>query len=175
MTEQTDTLATEPESSMQENNMEIIETNNIKYNTTFTHILDNFSFGNLPESVLIDILKDGRPFSHFIEPWLAIHYPLIHIKGCKKYDHTDINDENIKYDQKTFTKAGCRFMPSNMIGEGRKFNKEIFEEKAKQLIYIIVSNVNFPEIKIKFVKGVDLIVDYTTGQIPSKDLVKFFD
>jgi hypothetical protein len=62
-----------------------------------------------------------------------------------------------------------------MIGEGRKFNKEIFEEKAKQLIYIIVSNVNFPEIKIKFVKGVDLIVDYPTGKIPSKDLVKFFD
>ncbi len=159
----------------------MIETNNnnnniIKYNTTFTHILDNISFDNVPQSGIIDILKDGRPFSHFIEPWLAIHYPLTHIKGCKKYDHTDINDENIKYDQKTFTKAGgCKFMPSNMIGEGRKFNKEIFEEKAKDLIYIIVSNVDFPEIKIKFVKGIDLIVDYPTGIIPSKDFVKFFN
>jgi hypothetical protein len=162
-------------------NKKMIETNNnnnniIKYNTTFTHILDNISFDNVPQSGIIDILKDGRPFSHFIEPWLAIHYPLTHIKGCKKYDHTDINDENIKYDQKTFTKAGgCKFMPSNMIGEGRKFNKEIFEEKAKDLIYIIVSNVDFPEIKIKFVKGIDLIVDYPTGIIPSKDFVKFFN
>ena len=66
-------------------------------------------------------------------------------------------------------------MPSNMIGEGRSFNKEVFEEKAKQLIYIIVSNVSFPEIKIKFVKGVVLIVDYPTGVIPSKDFVKFFN
>ena len=66
-------------------------------------------------------------------------------------------------------------MPSNMIGEGRKFDKEIFEEKAKKLIYIIVSNINFPEIKIKFVRGIDLIVDYPDGKIPSKDFVKFFN
>mgnify|MGYP000604137351 CR=1 FL=1 len=128
MTEQTDTRATESELAMGENNMEIIETN-IKHNTTYTHIIENFSFDNVPQSGIIDIFKDGRAFSHFIEPWLAINYPLIHITGCKKYDHTDINDENIKYDQKTFTKkGGCNFMPSNMIGEGRKFNKEIFEE-----------------------------------------------
>ena len=138
--------------------------------------LAEYSFGNLPQAIIIEIFKDGRPFSHFIEKWLMLNYELIHIGGCKSYDFVDSNDENIKYDQKTFTKkGGCNFMPSNMIGEGRKFNKEIFEEKAKQLIYIIVSNVNFPEIKIKFVKGVDLIVDYPTGKIPSKDLVKFFD
>ena len=66
-------------------------------------------------------------------------------------------------------------MPSNMIGEGRKFNKEIFEEKAKKLIYIIVSNINFPEIKIKFVRGDDLIIDYPDGQIPFKDFDKIFN
>jgi hypothetical protein len=86
-----------------------------------------------------------------------------------------MNDENIKYDQKTFTARGCKFMPSNMIGERRKFDKKIFEEKAKKLIYIIISNVEFPEIKIKFVKGIDLIVDYPDGKIPSKDLIKFFN
>ena len=62
-----------------------------------------------------------------------------------------------------------------MIGTGRKFNKELFEEKAKKLIYIIVSNINFPEIRVKFVKGVELIVDYPTGCIPLKDLNKFFN
>ncbi len=62
-----------------------------------------------------------------------------------------------------------------MIGEGRKFDKKIFEEKAKKLIYIIISNVKFPEIKIKFVKGIDLIVDYPDGKIPSKDFIKFFN
>ena len=158
--------------SMEENKLEII--GNIKYNTTFTHILENFSFGNIPKSIIIDTYKDGRAFSHFIEPWLAVNYPLIHIKGCKKHDHTDVNDENVKYDQKTFTKRGCKFMPSNMIGEGRTFNKEIFEEKAKKLIYIIVSNIYFPEIKIKFVRGVELIADYPNGVIPLKDFNKFF-
>jgi len=173
MEEQKVKLVIEPELSMEENNLEIIE--NIKYNTTFSHKIEIFGFGNLEQSALINIYKDGRPFSHFIEPWLAINYPLIHVTGCKKYDHTDINDENIKYDQKTFTARGCKFMPSNMIGEGRKFDKKIFEEKAKKLIYIIISNVEFPEIKIKFVKGIDLIVDYPDGKIPSKDLIKFFN
>jgi hypothetical protein len=148
----------------------------IEYGKTYTHVIDGFGFGNLQSSTIIEIYKDGRPFSHFIEPWLAINYPsLVHVKGCKKYDHTDIADENIKYDQKTFTSGGCKFMPSNMIGEGRTFNKEIFEEKAKKLIYIIVSNCNFPEIKIKFVRGIDLIIDYPKGVIPLKDLDKFFN
>jgi len=166
MEEQKVKLAIEPELSMEEN---------IKCNTTFIHKIENFGFGNLEQSAIINIYKDGRPFSHFIEPWLAINYPLIHVTGCKKYDHTDINDENIKYDQKTFTARGCKFMPSNMIGEGRKFDKKFFEEKAKKLIYIIISNVKFPEIKIKFVKGIDLIVDYPDGKIPSKDFIKFFN
>jgi hypothetical protein len=147
----------------------------IKYNTTFIHLLEEFSFGNLPKTTIIEIFKDGRAFSHFIEPWLANNYPLLHVKGCKKYDHIDITDENIKYDQKTFTSRGCKFMPSNMIGEGRVFNKEVFEEKAKTLVYIIVSNIHFPEIKVKFVRGVDLIVDYPTGVIPSKEFNKFFN
>jgi hypothetical protein len=173
MTEQKVKLVVEPELSMEENNLEIIE--NIKYNTTYIHTIKNFSFGDLEQSAIINIYKDGRAFSHFIEAWLATIYPLIHITGCKKYDHIDINDENIKYDQKTFTARGCDFMPSNMIGKGRKFDKKIFEEKAKELIYIIVSNVDFPEIKIKFVKGIDLIVDYPKGTIPSKDFIKFFN
>ena len=168
---------TETEEQLKEHIKEtyIEKVTNITYNTTYTHIIEDFSFGNVPKSIIMDTYKDGRPFSHFIEPWLAINYPLYHIKGCKKYDHVDINDENIKYDQKTFTKLGCKFMPSNMIGEGRSFNKEIFEEKAKQLIYIIISNINFPEIKIKFVRGIDIIVDYPDGKIPLKDFDKFFN
>ncbi len=155
--------------------MEEQTTQEIVYSKTYTHRIETFSFGNLSQEQMIDIYKDGRAFSHFIEPWLAINYPLIHVKGCKKYDHTDIKDDNIKYDQKTFTSRGCKFMPSNMIGEGRTFNRDIFEEKAKGLIYIIVSNVHFPEIKVKFVRGVDLIVAYPNGTIPSKDFVKFFN
>jgi hypothetical protein len=147
----------------------------ITFNITYIYNLAEFSFGNLPSQMIIEIFKDGRPFSHFIEKWLSLNFDLIHIGGCKAYDFVHENDENIKYDQKTFTVRGCKFMPSNMIGEGRKFDKEIFETKAQNLNYIIVSNVNFPEIKIKFVKGTDLINTYPNGVIPSKDFIKFFN
>lgn len=144
-------------------------------NKTFVHNITNISFGNLSIEIMNEIFQDGRPFSHFIEQWLAINYPIIHEKGCKSYDHKDSNNCEILYEQKTFTKLGCKFCPSNMLGEGRKFNKEIFEEKAKKLIYIIVSNIDFPEIKIKFVRGTELLKQYPTSKIPLKDFDKFFD
>jgi len=82
-------------------------TSSIVFNTTFTHNIqmDKVAFDNLPRENCIDILKDGRPFSHFIEPWLAQNYPVLkHIKGCKDHDLVDNTDESIKYEQKTFTK-----------------------------------------------------------------------
>jgi len=144
-------------------------------NTTFNHIINDIGFGGLSTEKVNDIFKDGRMFSGFIEPWIALHYPVNHITGCKSYDFTDKEYPDILYDEKTFTKNGCKFCPSNMIGVGRKFNKEIFEEKTKKLIFCIVSNIDFPNIKIKFVKGVDLMVLYPTGNIPSKDHIKFFN
>jgi hypothetical protein len=107
--------------------------------------------------------------------WLASKYPITHISGCKSYDFTDANYPETIYDEKTFTKNGCKFYPSNMIGEGRSFDKKLFEKKAKKLIYCIVSNVNFPEIKIKFVRGIHLLKLYPKGEIPLKDYVKFFN
>jgi hypothetical protein len=142
---------------------------------TFTHTLINIGFDGLPPSAIQDIFKDGRVFAHFIEVWLASKYPITHISGCKSYDFTDTNYPETIYDEKTFTKNGCKFYPSNMIGEGRSFDKELFEKKAKKLIYCIVSNVNFPEIKIKFVRGIHLLKLYPKGEIPLKDYVKFFN
>ena len=80
-------------------------------------------------------------FSHFIEHWISNNYPLTHVDGCKSHDFIDINDSTILYDEKTFTKGGCNFCPSNMLGQGRKFDKEVFTEKTKKLIFCIVSNV----------------------------------
>ena len=144
-------------------------------NRTFIHTIHNYSFGNLSNEICAKILKDGRPFSHFIEKWIEANYPLTHINGCKDHDFIDRNNSEIKYDEKTFTCKGCAFVPSNMLGQGRVFNKEVFEEKAKKLIYCIVSNVNFPEIKIKFVSGTELIKAYPNGKIPLKDHNKLFE
>ena len=147
----------------------------VELNKTFEHEIVNISFGNLSREACIAILKDGRPFSHFIEVWLAENYPLVHVKGCKKHDFTDSNYPTILYDEKTFTSKGCSFCPSNMLGQGRKFDKEEFEEKSKKLIFCIVSNIDFPKIKIKFVRGSDLIKLYPKGKILSKDFIKFFN
>jgi hypothetical protein len=54
------------------------------------------------------------------------------------------------------------------------FDKAVFHEKARALNYIIVSNVAFPELKIRFVKGQDLITQYPNGVINLKDHDKFF-
>jgi hypothetical protein len=147
----------------------------VELNKTFNHEIENYTFGNLSKDICKEILKDGRPFSHFIEEWIALNYPLKHIKGCKKHDFTDENYPEILYDEKTFTKKGCHFCPSNMLGQGRKFDKDIFEEKTKKLIFCIVSNIDFPNIKIRFVKGIELLVKYPKGKIPLKDVIKFFD
>ena len=158
-----------------QNNESVSINEEIELNKTYTHVISNCVFDCLPPEILQQIFKDGRPFSHFIEPWLAEKYPLNHITGCKKYDHTSKTDEHILYDQKTFTSRGCNIKPSNMIGEGRKFDEKIFKEKASKLIYIIVSNINFPEIKVKFVRGSELILKYPTGKIPLKDFNEFFN
>jgi hypothetical protein len=148
----------------------------IPFNVTFLHTIQNYGFGNVPNNVCIRHFKDGRNFSPIIEPWLEQNYPSLKwIGGCKGHDLEDIADENIKYEQKTFTKGGCKFMPSNMIGVGRKFDQTIFEEKTKKLIFIIVGNIDFPNIKIKFVRGTDLLVNYPDGKIPLKDFDKFFN
>ena len=154
---------------------ETVSNISVELNKTFNHTIENYNFGNVPNIILKKQYRDGRSFSHVIEPWLAVNYPLTYIEGCKKYDFTDKNFPDILYDEKTFTKRGCDFRPSNMKGQGRTFNKELFKEKTKNLVFCIVSNIDFPNIKVRFVKGSELILKYPNGKIPSKDLVKFFD
>lgn len=147
----------------------------VELNKTFLHTISGYGFGNLLDEECKNIYKNGVPFSHFIEAWIANNYPLTHIKGCKKYDFIDNKYAEILYDEKTFTKYGCSFCPSNMKGQGRIFDKNVFEEKSKKLIFCIVSNVDFPNIKIKFVRGAELLVTYPKGNIPSKDFIEFFN
>lgn len=148
----------------------------IPFNVTINRNMQGCAYDNLSNEECIEVWKDGRVFPHFIERWLARNYPsLKRIKGCKSHDLEDIADKNIKYEQKTFTKDGCDFRPSNMKGVGRKFDQTIFEEKTKKLIFVIVGNIYFPNIQIKFVRGTDLLVSYPKGKIPRNDFDKFFN
>tara|TARA_Y100000389_G_scaffold195591_2_gene227240 strand:- start:3464 stop:3919 length:456 start_codon:yes stop_codon:yes gene_type:complete len=148
---------------------------NININKTDTYNMSHCNFDNLPIEMINSIFKDGRVFSHFMEVWIAQNYGLDHVKGCKDHDLVDKNDPSIKYEVKTFTKRGCNFCPSNMLGQGRTFDNTVFVEKTKKLIFCITSNIHFPEVKIKFIHGTDLINNYPNGKIPLGDLIKFFN
>ena len=147
----------------------------VPLNITHTHQLEGWALPGLTEQEVLDIYSDGRVFSHFIEKWLSKKYPLVHVTGCKKFDFYDAKYPSILYDEKTFTRYGCKFCPSNMLGQGRSFDKEKFVRKSDRLIFCIVSSTNLPEVKVKFVRGSDLARDYPQGVIPSKDQIKFFD
>ena len=138
---------------------------NLKENQVYDFTLQNISFGNLSLDKLYKIYKDGRAFSHLIEPWIECNCPILqHIEGCKDHDFVNRLDNTIKYEAKTWTSnSGLNFQPSNMIGKGRRIDTNKFHDKCNQLIYIIISNINFPRIKIKFIKGNELLKIYPKG------------
>jgi hypothetical protein len=147
----------------------------IEFNKTVSRTITDFTYDGLPREKLIELYRDGRISSHFEEHTIARDYILTHVGGCLDHDLVDPSDSVVKYDEKTFTKRGCDFVPSCMKGTGRKFHKETFDEKSKNLIYIIVSVVKFPEIHTRFVKGSELAGLYPNGKIPLGDHDKFFE
>jgi hypothetical protein len=147
---------------------------NIVINKVYNFQVENFEFGGLSRDACIEIFKDGRVASHFLERQLTIWFPtLTHIKGCKDHDHIDA--DGVKYDAKNFTKRGLIFMPSNQMGAGRKFNESVAHEKAKKLIFICCDIVDFPIVRVKFADGAELAKQYPTCKIKKGDREEFFN
>ena len=143
---------------------------NLIENNTYEFKINNINISNLKKKKLNYMFKDGRFFSHFIENWLDENCErLKKIEGCKDHDFTDKNNKDIKYEQKSWTKNGLIFLPSSMVGTKRKINYKKFKEKNRKLKYIIVSNVDFPIIKIKFINGYELIKKYPSGKTRKLD------
>ena len=136
--------------------------------------LGKLTFGELSPEVITEVMSDGRVSSHFLERHLPLWFPeLEHVAGCRDHDHINTRT-GLKYDQKSFTKNGCRFMPSSMIGAGRKFDKHKFLQKAKHLTYIICDITELPNVKVVFKQGVDLANEYPRGEIPAREKDGFF-
>ena len=137
-----------------------------EFNKVYYHDLSGtYTFGDLSEETLTEIFEDGRVASHLLERQLTKWYPfLTHVKGCKDHDHID--ESLCKYDAKNFTKSGgCKFLPSSMIGTGRKFNEKEFKEKTTNMRYIICDIVDFPKVRVLFKKGFELAQKYPNGKI----------
>ncbi len=137
----------------------------IELNKTYNFNIDSVSFGSIPKVRIHEFFKDGRVASFFLEEQLPHWFPeLTRIEGNKDHDHVDTHGR--KYDAKNFTKGGLRFMPSNQMGAGRKFNALVAHKKANKLIYICCDIVEFPKVRVKFVKGSELIKEYPKCSVP---------
>jgi len=124
---------------------------------------DKVKLGSLSQEETYEVFRDGRFAAHFLERELTKHFHLSFVNKTG-YDHVDPTGQ--KYDAKNFTKRGLSFMPSNQLGEGRKFNADVAHAKAKELIYICCDIVDFPKVRVKFAYGADLVKEYPKCKVP---------
>tara|TARA_B100001287_G_scaffold273942_1_gene278334 strand:- start:780 stop:2126 length:1347 start_codon:yes stop_codon:yes gene_type:complete len=139
--------------------------------------IDNIAFGDLCKNKVLEIVSDGRVLSHLLEAKLDQDFDnLTHIKKCKTYDFIDREDN--KLDEKTFTKGGCKFMPSGMIGKGRKYDEEIFKKYLEEtkMRYILVDGTQLKnkKIRVKAFDGLKLFKCYPSASIPFKHIEFIF-
>jgi len=139
----------------------------IEYDKVYKYDLDGtVKFGGLSKEAVYAACRDGRVASHLLEPQIELWFPeLTHVKGCKSYDHVRKKDGRL-FDAKNFTPAGgCKFLPSKMLGTGRKFNEQEFVKKTSNMTYIICDIVDFPKVRVIFKEGKELAQRYPNGKI----------
>jgi len=141
-------------------------------NKIFEKSFKTISFDNIPEEELTDLFKDGRHASHVIELWISHNFEGIKKHNVKNHDFIDGNNNFIE--AKNFTKNGARFYPSRMIGQNRKYNKEEADKVIKSQIYVIIDINDMPFVRMKFIKGTDLLKKFPKSVIPFKKRDEFF-
>jgi hypothetical protein len=136
-----------------------------KFNKVYKFDLTGkIQFGDIPIEVLHNLFKDGRLASHMMERFIEKTWSDLEFTNKKGYDFI-CKKTGDRYDQKTFTKRGGTYIPSNMIGVGRKLIVEEMHNHAMSTNYIFVDVVDFPKIKIIFKEGKQLVEKYPTGKI----------
>ena len=146
-----------------------------EYNKTYEFYVDA-NFGNLPVETVNQLFQDGRVASHFLERQLEVWFPKLKFVNGKGYDHIDI-DTGRKLDQKSFTKGGMGFAPSAMLGAGRKIDLDEAHSHANTIDYIACDVVNFPHVRVRFVRGNELIEQYPAKacKVPFSARESFFN
>ena len=147
----------------------------IELNKVYNKEIVGFSFGELSREELIELFKDGRVNSKFLEKLVTKWFPELTNVDLKHYDHVDT--EGNKFEQKGFTRFGCKFIPSSMIGKGRHKDLDELAEGIEEhkLTYIITDIVEFPTVKIKFIDGKKLLSEYPSGEIRPKQREELFN
>lgn len=136
----------------------------------------NFSTFHVPyctKEQITNMCSNGSFMSHINEAVAANIYNIIHQQG-NGYDYPLQEGIEKQLDQKTFSKKGLKFMPSYMIGKGRKFNKEEFDQHVLVTDYIITDITNFPMIRFVIRSGIELAKDFPKGSVSLSKVEKVF-
>ena len=135
-------------------------------------------FGELSESILIDIYKDGRFATEFISRDLEQYFNGLTYVDQAWFDFTDQEFGQVEQKQIT-TASGFKFCPSFMIGKGRKVDRDLVATYIKDnaLHYLVVSTIHFPIIHIRLIPGVRLLEIFPQKNCgsASKDIFELLD
>lgn len=108
----------------------------------------------ITEDEVREYFTDGRRVSFVLERRLArevMHGKIAKSEGAG-YDLTD--NKGKKWEVRSITKRGVFFSPSNMVGKGRKFEKDGFLKKLNSIDgYILADVVNFPNVPFWKIKS----------------------
>jgi hypothetical protein len=140
------------------------KTYDVIYDKTFTFDLTGKTvFGDLSESLINKLFKDGRVASSFIEQQICVWFPDLTFVGETGYDHVDKSGR--PFDLKGFTTNGAKFQPSSMIGAGRSVDIDALTEHANSIDYVFSDITEFPIVRIVFKRGSELIQEFPNGNI----------
>lgn len=141
----------------------------IDYDTIYIFdFSDRVTFGDLDRQTVYELFQDGRVASKFLEHYVPLWFPELKFVDATGYDHVDVATGNLKWDLKGFTKGGASYVPSNMLGAGRTINLQEAHDHANTIDYIFSDVVEFPQVKIRFKSGRELVNEFPRGKIDFK-------
>jgi hypothetical protein len=142
----------------------------VEFDKIYPFEVSNARFGDLTKEEISKLFRDGRVASHFLEIQITKWFPELERKEIKrgraKSDHVD-NRGNI-YEMKSFTKCGCKVMPSYQYGGSREFNFVEYNELAQKTKYIVCDIRSFPLVRVIFKEGSDMAKMFPKGLVDVK-------
>ena len=139
----------------------------INYDTVYTYDLTGkVRFWDLKEEEdLYELFRDGRTSSRFLERQIPKMFAQFeYVDG---FGHDWLKEIINMVEGKCYTKGGCNFAPSKMVGSSRKVKPDEVQKHIEEnnLDYILMDIREFPVIRMRFVKGSKLIKDHPNCKI----------
>lgn len=135
--------------------------------------VSDVSFDLLDQETLTEIFRDGRASSKLIEHSLTKWFPELKLATTNNrgFDH---HWGTRKVEVKSFTKSGCTFLPSHMIGKGRIADPEKAFAELQADTLCIVDITDFPKVAVRFVDHFWAYNKFSKGRISPRERDYFF-